>query len=121
MSHGCAYGTNAPENQPGAGWPSYIVDRSAAKSRVMEWVTFLGGGTGELYYQTVGMLDTAWKDQFRFNGNGDGTLFYPGTPAIIGGTVDVPVASLRLKYIRQGVQDYEWLKMVSDAGDPEFA
>ncbi|SEU21552.1 DUF4091 domain-containing protein [Stigmatella erecta] len=121
MSHGCAYGTNAPENQPGAGWPSYMVDRSAAKARAMEWVSFLEGATGELYYQTVGMLATAWTDQFRFNGNGDGTLFYPGTPAAIGGATDVPVASIRLKLIRMGVQDYEWLKAVSDAGDPAFA
>lgn len=121
MSHGCAYGTNAPENRPGAGWPSYMLDRSGAKARAMEWLTFLGGGTGELYYQTVGMLASAWEDQFRFNGNGDGTLFYPGTPATIGGMSHVPVASLRLKLIRQGVQDYEWLELVSDAGDPEFA
>ncbi|WP_304503373.1 DUF4091 domain-containing protein [Corallococcus soli] len=121
MSHGCAYGTNAPENKPGAGWPSYMLDRSAAKARAMEWVTFLEGATGELYYQSVGMLSTAWADQYRFNGNGDGTLFYPGTPAEIGGATDVPVASLRLKLIRQGMQDYEWLKAVSDAGDPGFA
>jgi hypothetical protein len=121
MSHGCAYGTNAPENKPGAGWPSYMLDRSAAKARAMEWVTFLQGATGELYYQTVGMLSTAWTDQYRFNGNGDGTLFYPGTPAAIGGRTDVPVASLRMKLIRQGMQDYEWLKAVSDAGDPDYA
>ncbi|RKH40363.1 DUF4091 domain-containing protein, partial [Corallococcus sicarius] len=121
MSHGCAPGTNMPENLPGAGWPSYMVDRSAAKARAMEWVTFLQGGTGELYYETVGMLPTAWTDQFCFNGNGDGTLFYPGTPAAIGGTTHVPVPSLRLKLIRQGMQDYEWLKAVSDAGDPDFA
>jgi hypothetical protein len=29
--------------------------------------------------------------------------------------------SSRMKLIRLGVQDYEWLKMVSDAGDPDFA
>ncbi|MBU8898436.1 DUF4091 domain-containing protein [Corallococcus sp. M34] len=121
MSHGCAYGTNAPENKPGAGWPSYMLDRSAAKARAMEWVSFLEGATGELYYQTVGMLPTAWTDQYRFNGNGDGTLFYPGTVAAIGGSTAVPVASIRLKLIRQGVQDYEWLTAVSRAGDPAFA
>jgi hypothetical protein len=120
-SHGCEYGTNVAENQPGAGWPSYMLDRSAAKARAMEWVTFLEGGTGELYYQTVGMLASAWTDQFRFNGNGDGTLFYPGTPERIGGSTPVPVASMRLKLIRLGVQDYEWLKKVSDAGEAAYA
>ncbi|NOK32472.1 DUF4091 domain-containing protein [Corallococcus exercitus] len=121
MSHGCPPGSSMPENQPGSGWPSYLVDRSAAKARAMEWLTFLHGGKGELYYETAGMLPTAWTDQHHFNGNGDGTLFYPGTPSVIGGLTDVPVASLRLKLIRQGMQDYEWLKAVSDAGDPDFA
>ncbi len=121
MSHGCDYGTNAPENKPNAGWPSYMVDRSAAKARAMEWVSFLEGAKGELYYQADGAIVSAWTDQFRFAGNGDGNLLYPGTPAAIGGTTDVPVASIRLKLIRLGVQDYEWLKAVSDEGDPAFA
>ncbi|MFB1480933.1 glycoside hydrolase domain-containing protein [Corallococcus sp. RDP092CA] len=121
MSHGCGPGILVPENRPGAGWPSYMVDRPSAKARAMEWLTFLFGGTGELYYETAMMLPTAWSDQFHFNGNGDGTLFYPGTPQVIGGQTHVPVASMRLKLIRQGMQDYEWLKAVSDAGDPAFA
>lgn len=120
-SHGCVPTEPAPENQPGQGWPSYMIDRPATKARAMHWVSFLEGATGELYYQTVGLLYTAWTTQFRFNGNGDGTLFYPGTPSIIGGTKEVPVPSIRLKLIRLGIQDYEWLKAVSDAGDPEYA
>jgi hypothetical protein len=121
MSHGCAAEDARPENQPGQGWPSYMVDRPATKARAQEWISFLAGATGELYYQTVGMLVSAWTTQYRFQGNGDGTLFYPGTPERIGGTTQVPVPSLRLKLIRLGIQDYEWLKAVSDAGDPDFA
>ncbi|TQF10062.1 DUF4091 domain-containing protein [Myxococcus llanfairpwllgwyngyllgogerychwyrndrobwllllantysiliogogogochensis] len=122
MSHGCVEGEPPPpENQPGQGWPSYMVDRSAAKARGMQWLTFRMGATGELYYQTVGLLSTAWTTQFRFNGNGDGTLFYPGLTSVIGGTTEVPLPSIRLKLIRQGLQDYEWLQRVSDAGDPSFA
>jgi glycosyl hydrolase family 123 len=121
MSQGCVASEYAPENQPGQGWPSYMIDRQATKARALEWVSFLEGATGELYYQTVGMLSTAWTNQFRFNGNGDGTLFYPGTPSSIGGSTAVPLPSIRLKLIRLGIQDYEWLEAVSDAGDPEFA
>jgi hypothetical protein len=119
-NHGCG-GFDVPVNRPGQGWPSYMIDRPATKARALEWVSFLEGATGELYYQTVAMLDTAWISQLHYYGNGDGTLFYPGTPATIGGTTEVPVPSIRLKLIRLGLQDYEWLKAVSDAGDPEYA
>ncbi|WP_244227294.1 DUF4091 domain-containing protein [Corallococcus aberystwythensis] len=120
-SHGCAPDTSMPQNQPGGGWPSYMVDLPSTKARAMEWLSFLIGCKGELYYETGAQLPTAWTDQFNYGGNGDGTLFYPGTPEVIGGLTHVPVASLRLKLIRQGMQDYEWLKAVSDAGDPGFA
>ncbi len=120
MSQGCAYGTNTPENTSNGGWPSYMVDRSAARNRAMQWLAFKQRAAGELYYETALALSTAWTDQFRFNGNGDGTLFYPGTPKLIGGTTDVPVPSIRMKQIRLGMQDYEWLKLVA-AQDPGFA
>ncbi len=119
LSHGC--GGVIPENAPAQGWPSYMIDRPAAKARAMEWVSFLSGATGEHYYQVAQMLSTAWTDQYTYGGNGDGTLFYPGTVSVIGGTTDVPLPSMRLKQIRLGLQDYEWLKLVSDAGDPAFA
>ncbi|MBN9687082.1 DUF4091 domain-containing protein [Corallococcus sp. NCSPR001] len=121
LSHGCGADVPMPETRPGAGWPSYMVDAPSTKARAMEWLSFLLGCKGELYYETGAMLPTAWTNQNHYGGNGDGTLFYPGTPAAIGGKTDVPVASLRLKLIRQGMQDYEWLKAVSDAGDPAFA
>ncbi|WNG52552.1 DUF4091 domain-containing protein [Archangium minus] len=117
-NHGC--GGSRPENVPGQGWPSYMMDRPAAKARALEWISFQMGATGELYYQVAEMLSTAWTNQYTYGGNGDGTLFYPGTVPVIGGTVDVPLPSLRLKLIRQGLQDYEWLKRVGEA-DPAFA
>src|SRR5262249_12332512 len=58
---------------------------------------------------------------YDFGGNGDGTLLYPGTPAVIGGVTNIPVASIRLKMIRKGFEDYEYMKLVSDLGDPGFA
>jgi hypothetical protein len=33
----------------------------------------------------------------------------------------VPVSSIRLEMIREGMEDYEYLKRVSDLGDPAFA
>ncbi len=121
MSHGCAFGTEAPGNDMNGGWPSYMVDASAARNRAMQSAMYAMKATGELYYETALAFDTAWEDIFRFAGNGDGTLFYPGMVSKIGGSTAVPLPSLRMKLIREGMQDYEWLKLVADAGDPEFA
>lgn len=121
MSQGCGYGTTAPGNTNGAGWPSYLADASSARNRAMQWVEFKEDVSGELYYETALALPSAWTDIYRFNGNGDGTMFLPGTPAQIGGTTDIPVSNIRLKMLRNGMQDFEWLKLVSDAGDAAFA
>jgi hypothetical protein len=118
--HSCAAGAAGAGNAA-ASWPSYMIDAKAAHNRAMQWEVFAENAHGELYFETADMLPTAWSDQFAFNGNGDGTLFYPGTPQTIGGTSQVPVPSIRLKLLRMGMQDYEWLKLVSDAGDPSFA
>lgn len=118
MSHGCSFG-GAEEN---AVWPSYMVDVPAPRNRAMQWVDFAYGATGELYYETVMTYnEDPWASQFAFSGNGDGTLLYPGKPGKIGGTSQVPVPSLRLKHIRDGVEDYEYLALLVKLGDSALA
>ncbi len=114
MSHDCGGSSSY-----GTGWPSYMIDASAVRNRAMGWMLFRYRATGELYWETAYAyyaLNDPWTSQWAFTGNGDGTLFYPGTPARIGGTTDVPVASIRLKMIREGLEDYEYLKLLSDLG-----
>jgi hypothetical protein len=50
------------------------------------------------------------KDWIRLNG--DGVLFYPGTPA----GLREPLASFTLKSLRRGLQDYEYLWLLRQAG-----
>jgi hypothetical protein len=126
MSHGCGgtvdFGNPSASDQYYTGWPSYMIDASAVRSRAQEWLTFLHGATGELYWETsMAFSHDAWSNQWDFSGNGDGTLFYPGTTARIGGQTDIPVASIRLKMIREGMEDYEYLKLLADSGDAELA
>ncbi len=126
MSHGCGGTVNMGNPSDGdryfTGWPSYVIDASAVRNRAMEWITFAERATGELYWETtMAYGHDAWSNQWDFSGNGDGTLFYPGTPSRIGGQTDIPVASIRLKMIREGMEDYEYLKLLSDAGDPDLA
>jgi MYXO-CTERM domain-containing protein len=126
MSHGCggAFGQNmggAVADATFGGWPTYAIDASAVRNRAMEWLSYKDQVHSELYYETTLHLDTAWTDSWDFGGNGDGTLFYPGKPSVIGGSTDVPVESIRLKMIREGIEDYEYLKMLSDLGEGDFA
>jgi hypothetical protein len=49
-------------------------------------------------------------------GNGDGVLFYPGTDVVYPADsygLDGPIASLRLKYWRRGIQDVDYLTMAA--------
>jgi len=127
MSHGCGGAFGAAAGSVGTtdpawgGWPTYAVDSTAIRNRAEEWLSFKDGVTGELYYETMMHSDSAWTDQFDFGGNGDGTLFYAGRPADIGGTTPIPVDSIRLKLIREGIEDYEYLKMLSDLGEGDWA
>ena len=66
---------------------------------------YLEGIQGELYYNTVeDYSGEPWSDALRFGGNGDGTLFYPAHPMRIGGKTEIPVASLRLEALREGLR-----------------
>jgi hypothetical protein len=101
------------------GWASYMVDHPAPLNRSMGPLAFLTGVEGELYFDTVYAYNTQdpWKGVFEFGGNGDGTLFYPGTPARLGTKEPQPVVSLRLKHIRDGLEDYEYLHLLTRLGE----
>jgi hypothetical protein len=94
------------------GWPSYMIDDAPVRNRIMEWLTWKYGTHGELYFnvnEVYASKQDPWKDVRLFGGNGDGTLFYPGRPDIVGGSTQIPIESIRLKLIREGLEDYEYL------------
>lgn len=124
MSHGC----NGPAMPPALarafhGWASYMVDASGPRNRAMGPLAFLNGIEGELYFDTVNAFNAQdpWESVYAFGGNGDGTLFYPGRPERIGGKTPIPVESLRLKTIRDGLEDYEYLRLARSLGLSQLA
>ncbi|MCU1280915.1 MAG: hypothetical protein JWM53_4461 [bacterium] len=124
LYHACdSHSCDSPGGPTQSTWPSYMIDGPATLNRAFEWQSWRQRVSGELYYDTTYAFTRgdAWTNQSYFGGNGDGTLFYPGTPAKIGGTSHIPIASLRLKMIREGQEDYEYFKLLSDAGDPTMA
>lgn len=122
-SHGCGdAGTDR--------WPSYMIDARPMRNRALEWFSFKNRLQGELYYDVnFAWNGGEWTNQFYFSGHGDGTLLYPGTPAAvsggsteaIGGSHHIPIASLRLELIREGMEDYEYMALLDSQGDRAFA
>jgi len=111
-SHGCG----VVGGEYFRGWPSYMIDDAPVRNRIMEWLTWKYGIHGELYYsmdEAYSKKADPWKDVNLYSGNGDGTLFYPGRPQVIGGTQQIPIESIRLKLIREGLEDYEYLAMLT--------
>ena len=111
-SHGC----NIAGESYFDGWPSYMIDAEGTANRVMQWVAWKYRMEGELYYsmnEAYGKEKRPWESVFLFGGNGDGTLFYPGRPERIGGQTDIPIESIRLKLIREGMEDYEYLALLA--------
>jgi hypothetical protein len=111
-SHGCSI-VGGPYF---TGWPSYMIDISGAANRVMQWMAWKFRMEGELYYamnEAYGYDTDPWTSVYLSGGNGDGTLFYPGRPDRIGGRTHIPIESIRLKLIREGMEDYEYLALLA--------
>jgi len=129
----CSNGTTGPIT---ATWPSYNVDDTPVRNRVFQWLAYLDRIEGELYFETdicwipsqacgtgtpSGPQSDPWLSTYHYGNNGDGTLFYPGSIAKVGGTTPIPLPSMRLKMIRDGMQDYEYLIALDKAGQGTFA
>jgi hypothetical protein len=122
LSHGC--GPVPPGyHDVFVGWPSYMIDAPATAARAMGWLAFANGISGELYFDVVYAYHEGhpWESQWAFEGNGDGTLYYPGTPGRVGGEHDVPIESLRIVQIQRSLQDHAYLTLCAQLGDAAFA
>lgn len=80
------------------------------------------GMTGLLYWRIDLWTEQPWTDvNTYFNGRdylpGDGMLVYPGEPAGVNGFTP----SLRLKWLREGVEDYEYVALLKARGEGEQA
>jgi Domain of unknown function (DUF4091) len=78
------------------------------------------GLTGLLYWSVDDWSSTPWTNpQGRQNPDypGEGVLVYPGGPAGLQGVAP----SMRLKYLRDGVEDYEYVQLLKNCGQAAFA
>ena len=91
----------------------------------MPWMLFKYDASGEMNHGVLGSLSTAWAvgGQWDLGSNGQTNLFYPGKPcadagdpSCVGGTTDIAVESIRLKRLRDGYEDYEYMVYLESIG-----
>jgi len=115
--------------------PYWHIDQPVMSYRVPTWINRQYDITGILYWTMVGWygLSGPWLSpemgphgyhrhddppgMIRTNYyNGGGTIFYPGKEA----GFDGPVTSIRLKNLREGLEDYEYFAILDKNGQQEF-
>ncbi|MCB0319568.1 MAG: DUF4091 domain-containing protein, partial [Bdellovibrionales bacterium] len=115
MSHGCGNSTNT-------GSPDLVIDRPAVYIRSIGWIGPLLKTDAFFYYHVNNGYQffpkrDPWKSLWDFSGNGDGTLVYPGRPGMFGLRRHMPIASLRLKLVRQASFDAQYVRLMESKGD----
>jgi hypothetical protein len=92
---------------PDSTHPNFAIDFPAISARIIPWMCWKYNIKGLLYwcvnFWKVNPYESAMNTDWQQNGNG--LLYYPGK--------DGPVASLRLELIRDGMEDYEYLYILS--------
>ena len=115
--------------------PNYFIDAPAMDPVMVPWITESYRMTGFLYWAANFWTETPnpWLDAVTFISgylcsdgyvlNGEGSLLYPGDfvkrytgqPDVAG-----PVSSIRFELLREGIEDYDYIQMLKEAGDKEF-
>ena len=96
--------------------PYWHIDRPLIAYRVPTWINYQYGITGLLYWSTVTMVIEPWYNPAFAHPrhyNGGGFLFYPGAPC----GIDGPVISMRMKNLRDGMEDYEYFAILERLTD----
>ncbi len=104
----------------------WSIDQPLISYRAPAWMNWKYGITGLLYWTMVyqsgqsvtGIMDPWYNPVFHSSGrhfNGEGYMIYPGTPCGING----PVPSVRLKNIRDSIEDYEYFSILESLSDRE--
>ncbi len=115
--------------EPGSG--SQCIDTDGWAMRSWPWIAWKGQREVWHYWDCCYFTDrvnrrgetNVWKNPLTYDqrpkgdvdyGNGDGTLFYPGQQVAYGiNYFPGPVSSFRMKALRRGIQDYEYIWMAS--------
>jgi hypothetical protein len=105
--------------------PKWLIDYSPINFRIMSgFINQRLGLEGMLYWRIDRWQSDPWNEinnAGRFGSHnypGEGMLVYPGEPVGLPGSV---VASMRLKWLRDGVDDFDYVELLKLRGQEEWA
>ena len=116
--------------------PNYFIDAPALDPVMVPWITERYQMDGVLYWALNFWSQTPdpWLDAVTFISgfvcsdggvlNGEGSLLYPGDriERYTGqSNIDGPVSSIRFELLREGIEDYDYLWMLKQKGEKDFA
>jgi hypothetical protein len=97
--------------------PKWQVDFTPINYRIHPLINQSYGFGGLLYWRVNIWSDDPWTTFADKDYPGNGHLIYPGGPAGVTGNL----SSMRLKYVREGVEDYEYVEILKKLGQKQFA
>lgn len=91
-------------------FPTIILDSPSLETRIIPWICRRAGVSGLVYWCVNYWHRTdPWRDPMTWpDQNGNGALYYPHPSG--------PAGSMRLEVFRDGMEDYEYLRMAAEAG-----
>jgi hypothetical protein len=99
--------------QGGPETPFWELDFPLLNYRIPMWISWRFGVTGLLYWSATNWASAGdvWTNPLTYDAqyNMEGSLLYPGEDAGVQGFI----GSIRLKEIREGLEDYEYLKILA--------
>ena len=92
-------------------FPSLNIDVPSIEARILGWICFKNKVEGLLYWCVNWWPKNPFEgaDTYKYQ-NGNGFLYYPG---------DKILSSLRVKLLREGLEDYEYLYMFEKIANPQ--
>lgn len=108
----------------GFDYANHMVDQESTYMRIWLWLTRRYEFTGILFWRIsyLWSKQDVWENMYsdRYLCQGDGTLYYPGIPSRIGGSTDIPIPSIRIKVLREAMEDYEYFILLDQSGSDEW-
>jgi len=97
-------------SSPTPPFPAIVLDWDLINCRILPWMCWKLKLDGYLNWCVDWWKGDVWKDPNNFAGqNGNGFIYYPGEKD--------PIPSLRVKAIRDGLEDYEYFRMLGERLD----